>query len=331
VSAPRIVAIGGGTGLSVLLRGLKEHTPNVTAIVSVADDGGSSGRLRQALGVPPMGDIRRCIAALADAEPVMQRLLQYRFAGNGETAGAASAADALEGHALGNLLIAALTDIEGDFEEGVRQVNRVLNVRGRVVPAARTPVTLHAELTGGRRINGQSLIARTAGIERLWIEPADVRPSADALAAIAQADLVLYGPGSLFTSLLPTLLMADARAALEASDAPRVFVCNVATQVGETEGYGLSDHLAAFRRHGLLALVDAVLANSSMAARQPTSDYPAQPVRPEAPKGTDVPRVILRDVVDDDNAHYHDPAKLAAELMALLESGAFSRRRVGNR
>ena len=225
---PRIVAIGGGTGLSVLLRGLKEHTSNLTAIVTVADDGGSSGVLRAGLGIPPVGDIRNCIAALADAEPLMSEVLQYRFpempGGDGQGLG---------GHALGNLLIAATTAVEGgDFEDGVRLVNRILAVRGRVLPVTATPLTLHARYPDGSVVDGQSLIMRTTGIERVWISPGDVQASEDALAAIAEAELIVLGPGSLYTSLLPSLLIPAIRDAVLRAEALRVFVCNVATQVG---------------------------------------------------------------------------------------------------
>lgn len=317
---PRIVTIGGGTGLSSLLRGLKELTSNITAVVTVADDGGSSGRLREELGVPPMGDIRNCIAALADAESAMTRLLQYRFEADG------GQRRTLEGHAMGNLLIAALTDIEGDFEEAVRQANRVLAVRGKVVPAAPVPITLHAELADGSQLAGQSRIARARGIERVWIAPADARACDEAVEAIAAADLIVIGPGSLFTSLLPNLLVPGIRAALEATPAPRVFVSNVATQVGETEGFTLVDHLAALRSHGLDGLVDAVLANDNYSARAPAG-YPAAPVRVDvASRKGDGPVIIERDVVDDDNAHHHDPQKLAAAVVNLYEDRALRRR-----
>ncbi len=225
---PRIVAIGGGTGLSTLLRGLKAYSSNLTAIVTVADDGGSSGRLRDAIGLPPMGDIRNCLAALSDSEATMTRLLQYRFPEAMRPGG-------LGGHALGNLLIAALSDMEGDFEEGVRRMNQVLAVRGRVVPAAPVPLTLHAELADGTRLVGQSVIGRARAIRRVWIAPGDVHASGDAVEAILAADLIVLGPGSLFTSLLPNLLVAEIREALRAARAPAVYVANVATQVGETE------------------------------------------------------------------------------------------------
>ncbi len=312
---PRIVAIGGGTGLSTLLRGLKELTSNITAVVTVADDGGSSGKLRQELGVPPVGDIRNCIAALADAEPAMTQLLQYRFPdGGGQRNG-------FEGHALGNLLIAAMTDIEGDFEEGVRQSNRVLAVRGNVVPAAPEPITLFAELEDGQHVEGQSRIARARGIRRVWIRPEAVAACEDAVAAIADADLIVLGPGSLFTSLLPNLLVPGIRAALEDAAAPRLYVCNVATQVGETEGYTLSDHLAALRAHGVDHLVDAALVNNNFVAHAPR-DYPAAPVRVDMPlRAGSRPLIILRDVVDDGNAHHHDPQKLAASIITAYDEG----------
>lgn len=316
---PRVVAIGGGTGLSVLLRGLKERTSNITAVVTVADDGGSSGKLRTELGMPPMGDIRNCIAALADAEPAMSRLLQYRFP-TAETVDSAFA-----GHAFGNLLIAALTSISGDFEEGVRQSNRVLAVRGSVVPVAGQPITLHAELDDGTTLEGQSAIARAHGVRRVWITPDDVRPSEEALAAIAGAELVVIGPGSVYTSLLPPLLVPGLHEALARTSAVRLFVCNVATQVGETEEFALSDHLAALAAHGFEGVIDAVLVNNNFRARQP-ANYPAAPVKVDlALSRTDGPPIIARDVVDDHNAHHHDPRKLATTILDLYGERAIRR------
>ncbi|MGD8684957.1 MAG: YvcK family protein, partial [Chloroflexota bacterium] len=273
---PRFVAIGGGTGLSTLLRGLKEVSSNITAVVTVADDGGSSGKLRAELGVPPVGDIRSCIAALADAEPAMGSLMQYRFP-------ASEADPGVAGHALGNLLIAAMADITGDFEEGVRQSNKVLAVRGQVVPVAAEALSLHAELADGTTLEGQSRIARSSGIRRVWLSPASVEASREAVEAIGDAELVVIGPGSLYTSLLPSLLVPGIRSALEATPALRVFVANVATQLGETEGYTLSEHIAALSAHGVGHLADVVLANDDTSARVPEG-YPAEPVRIDMPR-----------------------------------------------
>jgi uncharacterized cofD-like protein len=334
---PRVVAIGGGTGLSTLLRGLKEHTSNLTAVVTVADDGGSSGMLRTELGIPPVGDIRNCIAALADAEPLMSRLLQYRFPGV-DGASAAEPGDpgarlaeegGLRGHAVGNLLIAALTAVEGgDFEEGVRRMNRVLAVRGQVLPVSPTPLTLHARLHGGEVIDGQSRIARATGIDRVWLTPDDVPASEDAVAAIGEADLIVLGPGSLYTSLLPSLLVPQIRDALLASPALRVYVCNVATQRGETSSFDLSDHLEALVAHTSPGIVDVVLANNRFSARVPEA-WTAEPVRLRwPPSGIAGPRLVLDDVVDPDNAHHHDPERLAASLFRLLDREG-SRRRTG--
>jgi uncharacterized cofD-like protein len=324
---PRIVAIGGGTGLSILLRGLKEHTSNLTAIVTVADDGGSSGVLRAELGIPPVGDIRNCIAALADAEPLMSEVLQYRFP---DTPG--EDAQGLAGHALGNLLIAAMTAVEGgDFEDGVRQVNRILAVRGRVLPVTATPLTLHARCSDGAVVDGQSQIMRTAGIERVWLSPTEVHASEDALTAIAEAELIVLGPGSLYTSLLPSLLLPAIRDALLAADALRVFVCNVATQDGETAGFDLAAHLDALTAHTAPGLVDVVLANNQFGART-SADWSTEPVRLQwPPAGDAAPRLVLDDVVNPDNPRHHDPTRLAAALIRTLEANRGSRHRAVGR
>jgi uncharacterized cofD-like protein len=321
---PRIVALGGGTGLSTLLRGLKEHSSNITAVVTVADDGGSSGRLRESLAIPAVGDIRNCIVALADAEPLMGQLLQYRFPGDDS--------DSLGGHPIGNLLLAAMSSVQhGDFEEAVRQMNRVLAVRGQVVPATSTPVTLHAALVDGVEVTGQSQIASHTGIDRVWLTPEDVAASADATRAISEADLVVIGPGSLYTSILPSLLLPALTDAIRVSQALRLYVCNVATQVGETQGYDLADHFAALERHIGPGVVDVVLANNQFGARRPGA-YSAEAVRlrwpPERswPEGT-APRLVLDDVVDPDNAHHHDPRRLGAAVMAILERESLMRRR----
>jgi uncharacterized cofD-like protein len=333
---PKIVAIGGGTGLSTLLRGLKEHTSNLTAVVTVADDGGSSGVLRQELGIAPMGDIRNCIAALADAEPLMSELLQYRFpVADGSTVSGlpASEGQGLAGHALGNLLLAAMTAIEGgDFEEGVRKINRILAVRGQVVPVTATPLTLHAVLDDGSTVDGQSRIMRTAAIDRVWVTPDDVLASDDALTAIADADLIVLGPGSLYTSILPSLLIPAIRDALLAASAPRLYVCNVATQEGETAGLDLAAHVRALVSHTAPGIIDVVLANNRFDARIPPG-WQAEAVRLHWPPSglPDPPHLVLDDVVDPENAHHHDPARLAAAVLHAGEAEAPRRRRAVSR
>lgn len=338
---PRVVAIGGGTGLSTLLRGLKEHTSNLTAVVTVADDGGSSGVLRTELGIPAVGDIRNCIVALADAEPLMGRLLQYRFPGAGPAARRdpaqppsrdhEAAPGGLGGHAVGNLLLAALIDLEaGDFEQAVREMNRVLAVRGRVVPATGTVLTLHARLDDGSEVQGQSRVALAQRVDRVWVTPGDVAPTPDALRAIAEAELIVIGPGSLFTSLLPALLIPGIREAVAASGALVVFVCNVATQPGETAAFDLADHLDALARHGAGQLPDLVLANNRLDARAPEG-WLGEPVRLRwPPAGSRPPRLVLDDLVDPANAHHHDPARLAAAVIEAWEREGGHRRRPGD-
>ncbi len=335
---PRTVAIGGGTGLSMLLRGLKEHTSNLTAVVTVADDGGSSGVLREELGIPAVGDIRNCIVALADAEPLMGRLLQYRFPGRRpavtadpdvvRSRDAETASAGLAGHAVGNLLLAALVELEGgDFEQAVRELGRVLAVRGSVIPATGTVLTLHARLDDGSEVQGQSRIARTDRVDRVWVTPEDVAPTGDALHAIAEAELIVIGPGSLFTSLLPALLVPGIREAIARSGALVLFACNVATQPGETGGFDLADHLEALARHGAGHLPHIVLANNRFDARPPDG-WQGEHVRLRwPPSEAQSPRLVLDDLVDPGNAHHHDPDRLAAAIIAAWEREGGHRRR----
>ena len=326
---PKIVAIGGGTGLSTLLRGLKEHTSNLTAIVTVADDGGSSGALRSELGIPAVGDIRNCIAALADAEPLMSELLGYRFPGGRQGDGGPIETEpgGLGGHAVGNLLLAALTALEGgDFEEGVRRMNRVLAVRGQVVPASGTPITLHAATRDGLVLSGQTEVMRTSGIDRVWLTPKDVPAAEDALIAIAEAEIIVLGPGSLYTSVLPVLLIPAIRDAIEAATAIRVYACNVATQTGETAGYDLADHVEALLAHTAPGLIDIVLANDQF-------DLPGGDARPPAvalrwpPKVEPVPHLATDSVADETDPHHHDPARLATAILRACEREASALRR----
>jgi uncharacterized cofD-like protein len=329
---PRIVAIGGGTGLSNLLRGLKEHTSNLTAIVTVADDGGSSGALRDELGIPPVGDIRNCIAALADAEPLMSELLGYRFPGfrRLESGLVETEPGSLSGHAVGNMLLAAMTALEGgDFEEGVRRMNRVLAVRGKVVPASATPINLKARTRDGGTVTGQSTIMRTAGIERIWIEPADVVPAQDAISAIAEAEIVVLGPGSLYTSVLPVLLIPTIRRAVAAAPGIRVYVSNVAMQTGETEGMDLAQHVEALVAHTAPDLIDLVIANDRFDGED--APWPADAVQPRWPPSVKpVPFLSTEAVASSADPHHHDSELLAAAILRAIEreGTALRRRRV---
>jgi uncharacterized cofD-like protein len=315
---PRIVALGGGTGLSTLLRGLKGYSANITAIVTMTDDGGSSGRLRQQLGIAPPGDIRNCIAALADAEPLMTQLMQYRFPpGSG-----------LDDHAFGNLFIAAMTAVTGDFEEAVRESNRVLAVRGQVLPATSVPLTLAATLESGRRMSGQVTISSAEEpIAHVSIEPPDVRANPEAIERILEADLVVVGPGSLYSSVLPNLLISDIRDAVAAAAGIRVYVCNVATQPGETGFYSAAQHLEALIDHVGEGLFDYVLLNDNLDARRPEG-WLGQPVKVDVRRLEELPITIVEeDLVDVTNAHHHDPAKLAAALMRIQQQDRAERPR----
>lgn len=307
---PKVVAIGGGTGLAVLLRGLKAHTSNLTGIVTVADDGGSSGHLRRELGVLPPGDVRNCLAALADDEALLTQLFQYRF----------SQGAGLDGHAFGNLFIAAMNGVTGDFDRAILESSRVLAVQGRIMPSTLDRVTLCADLReeAGQlgQVEGESQIplARLP-IERVFLKPHYVHAYPEAIHAILDADLVCIGPGSLYTSVLPNLLVPDIARALCAARAPRVYVCNVATQLGETEGYDLGDHLAALGTHIATDCFTHVLANDNLSVPIP-SDWTVALVPPTCPPGVSY-HLLTEDLVDAQNPWRHDSHKLAQTLMAI--------------
>ncbi len=250
---PHIVAIGGGTGLSMLLKGIKRFTNNITAVVTVGDDGGSSGRLREELGVLPPGDIRNCLAALADDEDLVTQLFQYRFQ-NGE---------GLEGHSFGNLFLTALCSITGDMVSAVKESSKVLSIRGVVLPATLDDMKLAAKFEDGRIVRGESNIPEAGGvIKRLFTEPERCNPLPDVLTAIKGADLIILGPGSLYTSVIPNLLISGVADAIAASKAKKLYVCNIMTQPGETDDYTVSDHIKALIKHaGGKRIIDAVLVN----------------------------------------------------------------------
>ncbi|AGK98361.1 gluconeogenesis factor YvcK family protein [Clostridium pasteurianum] len=256
VKGPKIVAIGGGTGLSTMLRGLKYYTSNITAIVTVADDGGGSGDLREDLGMLPPGDIRNCILALSDTEPLMEELLQYRFKDG-----------RLKNQSFGNLFLAAMDGLSSNFEEAVRKMSSVLAVTGRVVPVTLENVTLRAELKNGVIVEGESNIPEAvkqyeSAIERIFINPEDVRALKEAIEAITEADAIILGPGSLYTSVIPNLLVKDISSALQKTKALKLYVSNIMTQPGETDGYSVSDHIKAIYKHGGEGIVDYTVINT---------------------------------------------------------------------
>jgi len=307
---PRIVVIGGGHGLSTLLRGLKAYTHNLTAVVTVADDGGSSGRLRQSMGILPPGDIRNCLAALSNDEAMLTQLFQYRF----------STADGLEGHSFGNLFISALSNITGSFEGAIAESGRVLSVHGRVLPSTLHNVKLVADMTLPHsayevRVEGESNIPTFSGrVRRVWLEPNDAPAFPPAIRAILAADLIVIGPGSLYTSILPNLLVADLLSAIEASNALKVFICNIASQAGETDSYTCYDHLAALESHTGKNLVELVIANDCQEASLPPNTNWT-----EIGKEFDSdPRLYVADLLDREYPWRHDAEKLAQTLMNLL-------------
>ena len=248
----KVVTIGGGTGLSVLLRGLKKYPLEITAVVTVADDGGSSGKIRSDMNIPSPGDIRNVIAALSDVEPYLEKMFQYRF-DSGE----------VKGHPVGNLMIAAMTDIHGDFSTAVKVMSRILNVRGTVLPTTNDIATLNAVLSDGEIIRGESSITKAGGvIDHVYITPSRVKPNEDVLKAIEEADYIIMGPGSLYTSIIPNLVISNVSEKIRESNAKKIYVCNVMTQHGETDNYSVCDHIVAINKHVEENIFDLVIANS---------------------------------------------------------------------
>jgi uncharacterized cofD-like protein len=310
---PKVVAIGGGTGLSTLLRSLKHHTSNITAIVTVADDGGSSGRLRREMGVLPPGDFRSCLAALADDESLTTQLFQYRFSPTQKD---------LDGHALGNLFITAMADVAGSFEQALIESSRVLAITGRILPSTLSDVTLCAEVRNGsglHQVEGESNITHFGGsIARVFLKPDRVRAYPETIRAILDADLIVLGPGSLYTSVLPNLLIEALPEALRASRALKMYVCNVATQHGETDGYTVHDHIRALEQHLGSGIIDVVLANSRTDVRWQAAPAGVGEIVRHIPAGG-APRVALADVIDEARPWRHDSDKLAHAVMQIYQ------------
>jgi uncharacterized cofD-like protein len=311
----RVAAIGGGTGLAMLLRGLKTYTANLSAIVNVTDDGGSSGWLRQNMNMLPPGDIRNCLVALADTEPLLERIFQYRF----------TTGQGLEGHAFGNLFLAALTDLFG-FEQALSAAAKVLAVKGKVLPVTLDKLHLVAEFRDGSQVAGESRIPDKRGkIARLRLEPAGSQVYPAARQAILEADLAVVGPGSLYTSVLANLLVSGVAEALRESKACKVYVCNCMTQPGETDGYTAADHLQAIEEHVGPGLFDVVVVNSDLSISPELLHKYARegacPVRsdPERLKNFGL-QVLAADLIFHEELVRHDHDRLARLLLAAAQS-----------
>ena len=310
---PRIVAIGGGTGLSVLLRGLKAYTDSLTAIITVADDGGSSGRLRRELGVLPPGDFRNCLVAMSEAESLLTDLFQYRF----------DQGDGLKGHSFGNLFLAAMTGVTHSFESALHESSRVLAVHGQVVPATVANLSLSARLKDGATVSGESSITQRGGeIDRLFIHPSDAEAYPNATEAIEAAQVIVIGPGSLYTSILPNLLVTGVSDAVAHAKATKIFACNVATEKGETDGYAVCDHLEALQRHTFPTIVDYVVANDCL--RELGSQFLGEPVLID---GRALPHAKLEkgDLADVSHPVRHDSEMLARIILDVYDNGGKSR------
>lgn len=322
---PKIVVIGGGTGLSVLLRGLKEYSSNITAVVSVADDGGSSGRLREQYNVVPVGDIRNCIVALADEEDVMEELFSYRF----------DSGDELDGHSLGNLLLVAMSHLKGGFQDAVADIDQVLHIRGRVIPVAAEAMTLKAELEDGTEIIGESNIADAwLPIRQLKICPTHVEPLPEVLEALDEAEAIILGPGSLYSSIIPNLLVDGVVAHIKESNAMKFYICNVMTQPGETAGYTAQEHLRQLMVHSTPDIVDHIVLNEEATIDQVMTaqceNAGVEPVRYDRKAIEDMGvKVIAAPLLDQSAILHHDARKLAHTIMASIYKDKAYRARRG--
>ena len=311
---PRIVIIGGGTGLPVLLRGLKKYPVDITAIVTVADDGGSSGRLRNEMQIPPPGDIRNVLAALSDVEPLVEEMFQHRF----------KTANELAGHSLGNLILAAMTSITGNFSHAVQEMSRVLNVRGKVLPAANRSVILNAEMEDGSIVSGESKIPYSGKrIKRVYLHPKNVQPLPETILEIRQADLIVIGPGSLYTSILPNLLVKKLGQAVCESKAKKVYICNLMTQAGETLDFTASDHVKAIYDHMDCAFLDMILINNEVIPPEIELRYKeelARPVHFDFDRLKELGVSVVQEKIAnlEGNVIRHDTRKVAEILYSLL-------------
>lgn len=311
---PKVVIIGGGTGLSVLLRGLKLKPLHITAIVTVADDGGSSGRLRDELQIPPPGDIRNVLAALSDVEPLVEELFQHRF----------NKGNNLVGHSLGNLILAAMTNITGDFFHAITEMSKVLNVRGKVLPAANCSVILNAEMNDGTIVTGESKIPYAGKrIKKVFLTPKDIEPLPEALEVIREADLIIIGPGSLYTSILPNLLVPKIGEEVCKAKAKKVYICNVMTQAGETLSYSASDHIKALYDHMDCKFIDTILVNDARIPDEIRKMYEEELAKPvhydiDKLKELGIEVIVDRIISYENNVIRHDTNKVASLLYNMI-------------
>ena len=312
---PKVVIIGGGTGLSVLLRGLKLYPLDITAIVTVADDGGSSGRLRDELNIPPPGDIRNVLTALSDVEPLVEELFQHRF----------NKGNNLYGHSLGNLILAAMTNITGDFVHAIKEMSTVLNVRGKVLPAANSSVILSAEMEDGTIVSGESKIPEVGKkIKRVFLNPDDIEPLPETIDAIREADLIIIGPGSLYTSILPNLLVPKIGEEVCRAKAKKVYICNVMTQAGETLNYTASDHVKALYDHMKCTFMNTILVNEEEIPEQIRVLYEEELAKPvhydiDGLKALGLEVITDKIVCYENSVIRHDTKKVAKLLYGILQ------------
>ncbi|MFA5388359.1 MAG: gluconeogenesis factor YvcK family protein [Candidatus Omnitrophota bacterium] len=309
---PKIVVIGGGTGLSTILHGLKEQTSNITAIVTVADDGGSSGRLREQFDILPPGDIRNCLVALADAEPLMRELFQFRFGDGSE----------LKGHSFGNLFITAMCKVTGDFEKAIKESSKVLAIRGRVIPSTFEKVKLVAEYVNGQKTVGETKIGKqNAPIKKVYLDPLHCKASGESFEAIAEADIIVLGPGSLYTSVIPNLLVDGIAEKIALSRAQKVYVCNVMTQAGETDNYTAFDHMNALITHTRPDIINYCIVNTGKVLKELLKKYEEEGAYPVVADSDKIIEngynVIEGDVVNIQNYVRHDAKKLSKIIIDL--------------
>lgn len=315
IHGPKVAVIGGGTGLPVLLRGLRKYPINLSAIVSVSDDGGSTGRLRQDLAIPAPGDIRKVIASMSDAEPTLLKLLQHRFEnGNG-----------LSGHALGNLILAAMTSITGDFYQGIKEISKVFNVKGRIYPIANENMFLNAEFVDGTVIRGESNIPKVGKkIKRVFYEPQHFQPLPEAIEAIKRAELIVIAPGSLYTSIMPNLIAPQIQEALKNAKATKIYVCNIMTQYGETSGYKASDHIVAMHNHVGDAFIDKIIVHSIPVDEKIKAGYAKEMAEPVVCDEENLKKLGVEVIkgnfasLHDDQTLKHDEHKIAKKLIQLI-------------